>query len=101
MSLLWFHSRTKHSVLYPYDKNAVRLLYQYKYSLGAREAYKKTEKDINNCFHRLNYLACKRGMKLNLFRSFNFWLLNWYFLGVDINCCHSHTDKTRVPFIIL
>ena len=24
-----------------------------------------------------------------------------YFLGVDISCCHSHTDKTQVPFIIL
>ena len=23
----------------------------------------KTEKDINNSFYRLNYLACKRGMK--------------------------------------
>ena len=27
-------------------------------------------------------------------------LLSWYFLGVDINCCHSHTDRTQVPFII-
>ena len=27
-------------------------------------------------------------------------LLSWYFLGVDINCCHSHTNKTQVPFII-
>ena len=39
--------------------------------------------------------------------SFYFWdfsiflCLNWYFLGVDISCCHSHTDKTQVPFIIL
>ena len=21
-------------------------------------------------------------------------VVNWYFLGVDITCCHSHTDKT-------
>ena len=26
--------------------------------------------------------------------------MNWYFLGVDITCCHSHTDKTQVTFII-
>ena len=37
-----------------------------------------------------------------IFGSFQpFLCLNWYFLGVDISCCHSHTDKTRVPFIIL
>ena len=29
----------------------------------------KTEKDINTCFYRLNYLACKRGMKFILFRN--------------------------------
>ena len=36
-----------------------------------------------------------------ILRIFQFFCLNWYFLGVDINCCHSHTDKTQVPFIIL
>ena len=36
-----------------------------------------------------------------IFGFFNFLLLSWHFLGVDINCCHSHTDKTQVPFIIL
>ena len=27
-------------------------------------------------------------------RFFNFLCLNWYFLGVDISCCHSHTDES-------
>ena len=30
-----------------------------------------------------------------------FFLLNWYVLWVDINCCHFHIDKTQVPFLIL
>ena len=25
---------------------------------------------------------------------FNFLCLNWYFLGVDISCCHSHMDES-------
>ena len=37
-----------------------------------------------------------------IFGIFQFCVcLNWYFLGVDISCDHSHTDKTQVPFIIL
>ena len=37
-----------------------------------------------------------------IFGIFQFFVcLNWYFLGVDISCYHSHTDKTQVPFIIL
>ena len=36
-----------------------------------------------------------------IFRIFPFFFINWYFLGVNIICCHSHTDKTQVPFIIL
>ena len=36
-----------------------------------------------------------------IFWIFNFLLLNWYFLGVGINCCHSHTDKTCYLFAIL
>ena len=35
-----------------------------------------------------------------IFGIFQFLLMNWYFLGVDITCCHSHTDKTQVTFII-
>ena len=49
--------------LYLYNVNAVRHSYLYESSLGAREAQKKTEKDINTCFYSLNYLECKRGMK--------------------------------------
>ena len=52
-----------------YNINAVRLLHLYESSLGARESQKKTEKDINNCFYRLNYLARKRGMKFISFRN--------------------------------
>ena len=33
--------------------NAARLSYLYESSVGAREALKKTEKDINTCFYRL------------------------------------------------
>ena len=33
--------------------NAARLLYLYESSVGAREALKKTEKDIKACFYRL------------------------------------------------
>ena len=36
-----------------------------------------------------------------IFGIFQFLLLNKYFLGVDINCCHSQIDKTLVPFMIL
>ena len=33
-----------------------------------------------------------------IFGIFQFFLcLNWYYLGVDISCYHSHTDKTQVP----
>ena len=45
--------------------------------------------------------ALRRSRNFLLLGFFNFLLLNWYFLGVDINCCHSHTDKTQVLFIIL
>ena len=31
---------------------------------------------------------------------FNFLCLNWYFLGVDINCCRSYTDETHFIFLI-
>ena len=55
--------------MYLYNINAVRLLYPYESSIGAREGYKKTEKDINNCFYRLNYLGCKRVMKFISFRN--------------------------------
>ena len=41
----------------------------YESSLGARESQKKTEKDINDFFYRLNYLAYKRGMKFISFRN--------------------------------
>ena len=55
--------------LYLYNVNAVRHSYLYESSLGAREAQKKTEKDINTCFYSLNYLECKRGMKFISFRN--------------------------------
>ena len=55
--------------LYLYNVNAVRHSYLYESSLGAREAKKKTEKDINTCFYSLNYLECKRSMKFISFRN--------------------------------
>ena len=38
---------------YLYNVNAARLSYLYESSVGAREALKKTEKDIKTCFYRL------------------------------------------------
>ena len=49
--------------------NTLRYSNLYESSWGAREAQKKTEKGTNTCFYRLNYLACKRGMKLISFRN--------------------------------
>ena len=40
-------------LFYLYNVNAARLSYLYESSVGAREALKKTEKDINTCFYRL------------------------------------------------
>ena len=39
--------------------------------------------------------------EVSIFGIFNFLHLNWYFLGVDIDCYNHHTDKTQVSFIIL
>ena len=56
-------------LFYLNNVNAVRRLYLYESSLGAREAQKKTENDINTCFYRLYYFACKRGIKFISFRN--------------------------------
>ena len=40
-------------LFYLCNVNAARLSYLYESSVGAREALKKTEKDINTCFYRL------------------------------------------------
>ena len=40
-------------LFYLYNVNAARLSYLYESSVGAREALKKTEKDIKTCFYRL------------------------------------------------
>ena len=40
-------------LFYLYNVNAARLSYLYESSVGAREALKKTEKDINTCFYWL------------------------------------------------
>ena len=40
-------------LFYLHNVNAARLSYLYESSVGAREALKKTEKDINTCFYRL------------------------------------------------
>ena len=73
MSLLGFSFQNEtlipDDLLYLYNVNAKRHLYLYEASLGAREAQKMTEKDKNICFYRLNYLACKRGMKFISFRN--------------------------------
>ena len=57
MSLLGFSLQNETLILddlsYLYNVNAARLSYLYKSSVGAREAMKKTEKDINTCFYRL------------------------------------------------
>ena len=57
MSLLGFLFQNETIILddlfYLYSVNAARLSYLYESSVGAREALKKTEKDINTCFYRL------------------------------------------------
>ena len=57
MSLLGFSLQNETLILddlfYLYNVNAARLSYLYESSVGAREALKKTEKDIKNCFYRL------------------------------------------------
>ena len=40
-------------LFYLCNVNAARLSYLYESSVGAREALKKTEKDINTCFYEL------------------------------------------------
>ena len=70
MSLLRFSFQNEtlilDDLLYLYKVNAVRHSYLYESSLGAREAQKK---DVNTCFYKINYLACKRGMKFISFRN--------------------------------
>ena len=67
MSLLGFPFQNEtlipDDLLYLNNVNAVRHLRLYESSLRAREAQKKTEKDINTCFYRLSYVVCKRSMK--------------------------------------
>ena len=41
------------NLFYLYNLNAVQLSYLYESSVGAREALKNTEKDMNTCFYRL------------------------------------------------
>ena len=57
MSLLGFSLQNETLILddlfYLYNVNAAQLSYLYESSVGAREALKKTEKDINTCFYRL------------------------------------------------
>ena len=57
MSLLGFSLQIEtfnsDDLFYLYNVSAVRLSYLYESSVGAREALKKTEKDINTCFYRL------------------------------------------------
>ena len=57
MSLLGFSLQNETLVLddlfYLYNVNAARLSCLYESSVGAREALKKTEKDINTFFYRL------------------------------------------------
>ena len=54
MRLLGFSLQNETLILddlfYLYNVNAARLSYLYESSVGAREALKKTEKDINTCF---------------------------------------------------
>ena len=57
MSLLGFSLQNETLILddlfYLYNVNAARLSYLYESSVGAREALKKIEKDINTRFYRL------------------------------------------------
>ena len=52
---VFFTERNTHSgrSFYLYNVNAVRLWHLYESSVGAREALKKTERDIKTCFYRL------------------------------------------------
>ena len=47
-------------LFYLYNVSAARLSYLYESSVGAREALKKTEKDINTCFYRLIFVTPTR-----------------------------------------
>ena len=51
-------------LFYLYNVNAARLSYLYESSVGAREALKKTEKDIKTCFYRL-IVAIPTRIRLN------------------------------------
>ena len=57
MSLLGFSLQNERLILddlfYLYNVNAARFSCLYESSVGAREALKKTEKDISTCFYRL------------------------------------------------
>ena len=57
VSLLRFSLQNETLILdnlfYLYNLNAVQLSYLYESSVGAREALKNTEKDMNTCFYRL------------------------------------------------
>ena len=47
-------------LFYLYNINAARLSYLYESSEGAREALKKTERDIKTCFYRLIFATPTR-----------------------------------------
>ena len=68
MNLLGFSSQNETLILddlfYLCNVNAARLLYLYESSVGAREALKKTEKDITTCFYRL-IVATPTRIRLN------------------------------------
>ena len=57
MSLLGFSLQNERlnldDLFYLYNANAARLSCLYESSVGAREALKKTEKDVKTCFYRL------------------------------------------------
>ena len=56
MSLLGFSLQNETLILddlfYLYNVNAAQFSYSYESSVGATEALKKTEKDINTCFYK-------------------------------------------------
>ena len=54
-------------------------------------AEKKTEKDINTCFYRLNYLACKPGDLTTLHHLLIFFALQYY----QNNYVKVKLDKTQ------
>ena len=94
MSLLGFSLQNEtlipDDLFYLYNVNAARLSYLYESSVGAREALKKTEKNINTCFYRVIVVTPTRIRLISTF--YNFRAVVFEILGA-----HPRPVMLRVP----